>query len=41
MVKENLELEDIHQKSKVIANEVMVTASKASALLQMLMKKQI
>ncbi|KAA0686395.1 chromosome partitioning protein [Enterococcus faecium] len=30
MVKENLELEDIHQKSKVIANEVMVTASKAS-----------
>lgn len=30
LVKENLELEDIHQKSKVIANEVMVTASKAS-----------
>ncbi|WP_320442912.1 chromosome partitioning protein [Enterococcus faecium] len=30
MVKENLVLEDIHQKSKVIANEVMVTASKAS-----------
>ncbi len=30
LVKKNLELEDIHQKSKVIANEVMVTASKAS-----------
>jgi hypothetical protein len=30
LAKENLELEDIHQKSKVIANEVMVTASKAA-----------
>lgn len=30
LVKENLELEDIDQKSKVIANEVMVTASKAA-----------
>ncbi|MBH0225157.1 chromosome partitioning protein, partial [Enterococcus lactis] len=34
MVKENLELKDIHQKSKVIANEVMVTATKAAVPLR-------